>query len=171
MSELNIEELLRMAGIQAPSHSTANQDGTQSPFSTTDAGMSENLIVVFNDSNAAQRFSSLCQANKNSMGCDVQVSEDGMRFKVPAKNQAELDSMMEGFDLDNGYYTVQQHDELAGHGKDYFPSAQTGTSPKKLGPSAAKHGNNPLSSKQFSEGAQEIHETLVYRYREYKKTK
>lgn len=165
-----------MAGIEQPHHDTTNDDGEDSPFTGMDAGMSESVVIVFNDPNAANHFSNVCQQTMESTGEPIGISEDGMRFKVPAHMSNKIDSMMEGFleegmDLDNGYYSVQDHEELGDYGKDYFPNSQTGTAPERVGPSAAKHGNNPLSAKQFTEEAKNIHENLVYRYREFKNTK
>lgn len=177
MSELNLDYLLKLAGhhVQPPS----NDEGEKSPLTGMNAGTEDSMVVVFNNPNAANHFTSMCE-DIDSFG-DMMVSEDGMRFMIPRYLQDDVEKVMgeftieedfyieEAFDLHNGYHDVRKHEELGDHGEDFFPNGQTGTAPKKVGPSAAKHGNNPLSAKQFNEGTEEIHENLVYRYREFKK--
>lgn len=85
------------------------------------------------------------------------------------QEEDEDDSVEEGFDLNNGYGDEKDVEELGAHGRDYFPSGQTSTAPDRLGPSAAKSGNNPMAAKQFTKEAKEIHESLVYKYRNFKK--
>jgi hypothetical protein len=83
----------------------------------------------------------------------------------------EVQKILDDINYDNGY-RIQKHEEAGDHGEDFFPDGQTGTAPKKVGPSAAKHGNNPLSAKQFEtldESSEKIHEDLVYKYRAHKK--
>jgi hypothetical protein len=78
----------------------------------------------------------------------------------------------ESIDFSNGYDSVQDHEEVGDYAVDYFPDGQTGTAPKKTGTAGARHGDNPLKSRQWEaldESAKKIHENLVYRYRDFKK--
>jgi hypothetical protein len=64
-------------------------------------------------------------------------------------------------DLNNGYY--KRH---VARGADYFPSGADSAVVKKVGPSGARHGDNP--EQKFMQIA-ETHKELVYKYRAFLK--
>lgn len=82
----------------------------------------------------------------------------GMGYKENA------DFKFEGYDLNNGYGSEQEHDELTGYADRWFPDGETSTpvDPDKLGPSAAKYGNNPIKEHR------EIYESLLQRFKDFK---
>ena len=64
-------------------------------------------------------------------------------------------------DLNNGYDTEQCAD-----GSDFFPNGADGPVVKAVGPSGARHGDNP--EQKYMQVA-EVHKELVYGYRKYLK--
>jgi len=156
MEDFNLEQLLQLSGVNNDMPQVANE--TEAEYTMVN---SQNLGVdVFVNGEDMQDA---------HVGHFDSEEEALAQFPMAKSINPNHDMQEEDIDLDNGYETQQQHDDLGAHGRDYFPNSMTSTAPKRLGPSAAKHGNNPMSAKQFAENTKKIHENLIYRYREYKK--
>lgn len=136
--------------------------GTESPLTGTDPCQDIVIAVVANPEAADRlRAHGVEQVGENSFA--VEDADSFMSFME--ENGYALE---EDFDLNNGYRDRQQHQEIGGYGDDYFPKGQTGTPRRRQGPGAATHGSNPLHARQFTEDASDVHEKLVYEYREFK---
>ena len=66
-------------------------------------------------------------------------------------------------DLQNGY---DQHYSV--DGEDYFPDGDTGPAPRKLGPGAAKQGDNPLATRMNVKESESLYEQYATEFKRFK---
>lgn len=166
---INIEEIRKLAGMPPADNGVCadndvNIDGNGSPFSDADP-FQDIIVAVITDPEVLQQLQ-----GKEVPGKVISPNE----YEIP--NREAFESFMqengfleETYDFNNGYHSQLDHAEMGDYGDDFHPQGETSTPQKKLGPSAAKHGNNPMYAKQFTEEAENVHKTLVYEYRNFKK--
>jgi hypothetical protein len=76
-------------------------------------------------------------------------------------NNKFKEGLEEAYDMNNGYKDVHNAD-----GQDYFPDGADGPVVDNVGPSGARHGDNPEQKKMQ---IAEVHKELVYGYRSFLK--
>lgn len=88
--------------------------------------------------------------------CAMEESDDNDSAQDEGE-VSDVDDLDE--DLQNGY-----NDKHYASGNDYFPNGADGPVVKKVGPSGARHGDNPEQKKMQVD---EVHKELVYGYRSF----
>lgn len=88
--------------------------------------------------------------------------EDALADFEEGSDYSFVDPMNE-VDLQNGY-----DDGYCVDPDDYFPSGATGPAPKRLGPGAAKHGDNPLATSITIKESTDLFEKYQQKYKKFK---
>lgn len=108
---------------------------------------------------------------KKMQGCLVALDHDGKNVGEfdPSLQRGDLKKHVvdEDFGLNNGYHDVIKHDTL-GYMDRWAPRGNASTPPDSLGPSAARTSDNPEFAAMKKESIEDIHESLVYAYRQEK---
>jgi len=90
----------------------------------------------------------------------MRQGEMGLEEETVESEEESVEDELEE-DLQNGY-----HDVHVASGNDYFPNGADGPVVKAVGPSGARHGDNPEQKKMKTE-LEEVHKELVYGYRSF----
>lgn len=92
-------------------------------------------------------------------GAVEQALQDG--GFVDGEDYQFVDPMTE-VDLQNGY---DQHHSV--DGDSYFPDGDTGPAPRRLGPGAARHGDNPLATQSHVTESKSLYERYMTEYKKF----
>jgi len=162
-----IQQEMDQEGIEADQQD-AIMDMLNDSVSNSDSGDNDNnTCVACNGSGEGQYDGTRCSSCGGS-GVDQgeqddddfdPPDDDGDDYIGPFEEAAPEHEFDEAFDLQNGY-----DDEHDASGNDYFPNGADSPVVSRVGPSGARHGDNPEQKKM---AVAETHKELVYNYRKF----